>query len=906
MILKSKLAICIVMGILIPTSFAGATEIREAAFPKSSEISQEGSKAVESLGDCVNQSGRLDVLMLIDSSGSLRTTDPNDLRADIFATSVAKLYSLSRDTQIRLLIATWAEDYKVLQNWTNLNDFNSAQVETYINEIRNGIAEADDGKATDWSYALSKARDELNEQKTSNPNACQTIFWFTDGGIEVPVRDEQQKYVGDAIDVSIDLLQELNRNAIGEICGSDSVSSRDYMDPIIPNLKSSSVSLFGILLKVNPSQNVLDLMSYFPALVEGSGTVKSSVVGGEESVALNCIKPTGAQAAGGISIEATSADALNGAIDSILCALRDCVNANPLNIDESVGFFEIEVSSSDKDFSLLAPNGVVIRNGEPIEEWAKNLSIVQIPTGYFIRVISDQNSIGLWQMENTNGQPLLQPNDWSARIYSGIEIQIEKSILAAGEDQVVKGRITQNGENIDLSAFEPNWQLLGSSNSSTESIDVTNGEFSWSISTSGIEDYIDLNFELNQLVSATSHPDAEPSKYKYPDVRLTASLTVFGDTFPRIDKLNPELSLIGDKSEPYFLNTIPPLSGGSGEVCLYPAINYPQSLKIKYETGCYKPGEAIEITFTGPPSDGSSVYRPIIPVGFKNELGEIVELEIEPEVSWIPPINLAQFGILIAILIALGIAGPLILLILLNAKASKLHLKNLSRAQIPVLVSRSSDFITINRIDDNENLKPTNGFEFKDYESLPNTLDRSRSYTSSLETLKGIIPKNPFGAITASASVMANNSIVSNIPIGPKSIYGNFCSASVNPNGLLLLIVDNGTLRVLQSEKRDFQHLTKGYLVSYSNLFGDDPNMVIEQINENLHMGNSWMSEMLEIKLPKPATSNDSVDPKSDESTDSSGWGEQAQAIDQSWGSDSNVTTESWGDDLENDSDGWR
>lgn len=903
MISKSKLVLLFVACLLIPATFAGATEIKKMTPPKSSELSNEGFQAIEGLGDCVNRNGRLDVLMLIDSSRSLRQTDPNDLRADIFATSVAKLYSLSRDTQIRLHIATWADDYEVLQDWTNLNDFTTTEVENYITYIRNGIANAKNGQATDWKFALSNAKDELSKQKNSNPNTCQSIFWFTDGGIEVPLRDADDKYIGDA---NLEERRELNRNAIGEICGSDSITSQIYENPLIPTLKSSGVSILGILLKVNPNQNDLDLMKFFPVLVEGAGNVETSVIGGKDSTFLDCTKPSGSQVAGGVSIEATSADALNGAIDSILCSLRDCVNANPLNIDKSVGFFEIEVSSSDKDFNLLAPSGVVIRNGEPIEEWAKNLSMVQIPSGFFIRVIPDDKSIGLWKMENINGEPLLQPTDWSARVYSGIEIKVDKSILAADDGQVVKGRITQNDNVIDLSAFDSGWQLIGSLDSVTEEISVVGGEFAWNISTRGIKDSVVLNLELNQLISNTSHPNSDPTKYQYPNVKSTVVLTVFGDSYPRIDKLNPEISLIGDKSQTYVLNSIPPKSGGVGEVCLYPETNSAQSLRVEYEARCYEPGESIKINFTGPVSNGSSVYRPIIPVAFKNDLGEIVELEIEPKVLWIPPINLAEFGLWIAILVVLGFAGPLILLILLNARASRLHLKNLSRAQIPVLISRSSDFITINRINENESLANTNGFEFKDYESLPTGLDRARSFTSSLETLKGINPKNPFGAISASASVMANNSIVSNIAIGPKSSDGHLCSASINPNGLVLLILENKTLQELQSEERNFDILTKGHLISYSNLFSDDPNLVIEQINENLQINNSWLNDILKINLPKSLVDVTSSHEINEIHVESSGWGDDISAADQSWGSDSDGTAESWGSESENEPDSWR
>ena len=905
MSVRVKVFVFIVAFLFTFSAMATASVTRPSVLPVSTQLSQKGINAVENLGSCVNKNGRLDVLMLIDASGSLKNTDPQDLRADIFATSVAKLYSLSREAQVRIQVATWASDYAVLEDWTTLNDLEPNDIGFFINELRDGIANAKDGKATDWLDAVQNASKELATQRNLNPKNCQTIFWFTDGAIETPIRDSDGLYFDDA---SVEERRELNRNALGEMCGNDSLTTQSYQNALIPELKSSGVTILGILLKVNPNKNDFELMSYFPVLVEGSGIVESEVLGGDGAVTLNCIEPTGVSAAGGVSIEATSADALNGALDSILCSLRDCINANPLIVDSSVGYFEIEVSTEADDFNLIAPSGEkIIASSVPITEWASNLSILPIPSGYFIRITADERSVGLWKMQKNDGTDLLQPKEWSARIYSGLDIQIDKSILSSDAQQRVKGRITQNKKITDLSAYKSGWQLTGSANSKSETIEIINGEFFWDISTEQNIDSVDLNFELSGLESASAE------NYRYPNVKASISLTVFGDSYPTLSPLNPEISLFGDQSEKYTFSTTKPKSGGSGEICLENLKNTSSGLTVTYEKGCFEPGEDIEITFTGLATGGSSIYKPIIPVAFKNDVGEIVELEIEPNILWSPPLNVKNFIFLILLLTLLGTAGPLLLLIALNARASRLHLKNLSRAKIPVLVSRSADIISINRLDlDLDTLSVDNDFTYNDYERLGSNLDRARSFSTELETLEGVFPKNPFGNITAKATVSSEYSIVSNIPIGPTNSQGTVAPATINPNRLLLLIVDKSSLRQLQAQDEKFIGKTTGFLISYVNLFMGDPNEIVDQVNQDLQVGNDWQGNLLAIKMSEiqnldlaTGTEANSNSPTKSESAEET-WGEQATSDSEVWGAESDGGADDWGAGSDGGADEWR
>jgi hypothetical protein len=394
-------------------------------------------------------------------------------------------------------------------------------------------------------------------------------------------------------------------------------------------------------------------------------------------------------------------------------------------------------------------------------------------------------------------------------------------------------------------------------------------------------------------------------------------MTIFGDTFPTLKPLNPEISLFGNKTESVLLASNSPKSGSDGEICLGQLSNSDPALSINYEARCYKPTENIEISFTGPRSNGKDLYLSSIPVSFKNSVGETVELEIEPKVFWAPPLNVGKFGLWVLILTLLGIAGPLALLVLLNAQSSKLHLKNLSRAQIPVLINKSSDFISVQRLEeDGEQISKVQGFQYEDYQSLPTSLDRERNYQSIFEQLKGLYPLNPFGNITAAASVARGTSIVSNIPVGPRDKNGTLTSATVNPNKLILLSMDNVSLSQILKPDPNFKGLIKGTLISYSNLFMGEPNSIIEQTNQDLQIGNSWMSGLLQIELPK--VENIHL-PETETKIEDSAWGSTSSSdtntldkpnSDTTWGQTSSdwgsSDSDDWGSDPGKDSGAWR
>lgn len=159
------------------------------------------SPAAQNLSECVQTNHNLAVLMLIDESGSLRTTDPLNQRVDGVRAAVTGLADLSetpvrgRKPQVSVLFAGF---YGLVHpdpnegagsEWHEVDgstvDALDAEAEKY--------ADLNVGKATDYATALSAAHQLLVERAAEltsdgGPPPCKVLIWFTDGRYSIPTR----------------------------------------------------------------------------------------------------------------------------------------------------------------------------------------------------------------------------------------------------------------------------------------------------------------------------------------------------------------------------------------------------------------------------------------------------------------------------------------------------------------------------------------------------------------------------------------------------------------------------------------------------------------------------------------------------------------------------------------------
>jgi hypothetical protein len=159
---------------------SGATGLSSPA--SAVEISPVGERAFEDVTRCLTsgKEKQLDVFYLVDQSGSLARTDPNNDRVEILQNSVAELGNfVNQGVEVSVAAAGFANGVVSLQEWTPITSPASAL--TMGEELGRQILNASGNyvDATDWEAGLRLAKKFFDERG----DACAMLIWFTDGGI---------------------------------------------------------------------------------------------------------------------------------------------------------------------------------------------------------------------------------------------------------------------------------------------------------------------------------------------------------------------------------------------------------------------------------------------------------------------------------------------------------------------------------------------------------------------------------------------------------------------------------------------------------------------------------------------------------------------------------------------------
>ena len=159
------------------------------------------SPAARSLARCVQENGKLSVVMLIDESGSLASTDPYDQRIDGIRAALIGLANLAETpvgdgkAQVSVLMAGFfgqvrpdPEEGVPGDAWRSVS---RTSIDGLLREAGR-YAELNRGRATDYATALTAARqmlaDRSAEETAAGGAACKALIWFTDGRYALPRR----------------------------------------------------------------------------------------------------------------------------------------------------------------------------------------------------------------------------------------------------------------------------------------------------------------------------------------------------------------------------------------------------------------------------------------------------------------------------------------------------------------------------------------------------------------------------------------------------------------------------------------------------------------------------------------------------------------------------------------------
>ena len=244
------------------------TQVREVQ--SSSETVRD--RAITDLRSCVSRTGTLDVYFLVDNSLSLYAaddggTDPDKLRADILANTVAQLGQLSdgpNPVEVSYSLGYFSISHATTIPWTELTAENSAeQAARVANDVRSAETGPVRPSGTHWDVGLEAAQAEL-QQRGASSAGCQTLIWFTDGGIS---------YGAGNNDETFQALADLCGRPVINNAGKEISPSPAAGTGVLHQMRQSGVSVFGVLFSKTQNERERAQRDYLAPLIEGVGPV---------------------------------------------------------------------------------------------------------------------------------------------------------------------------------------------------------------------------------------------------------------------------------------------------------------------------------------------------------------------------------------------------------------------------------------------------------------------------------------------------------------------------------------------------------------------------------------------------------------------------------------------------------
>jgi hypothetical protein len=527
------------LGAALAVSLVSFGQITTALLPSSAnsvaELSNVGEKAFQDLTTCLTsgKSRKVDVLYLIDTSGSLDWTDPEKVRREILSTSMSQLGSFAEQgIEVSAASALFSSSVEIVQDWQSIAS--QADADQAALALSDRISNQKPIGNTNWEGAISYAEREF----ASLGDSCKVLIWFTDGGIN---RD-------DSTSGRVSDLARLCHSGISE-GRLDNIAGDQY--GVMSNLKASGVTVFGVLFNneentyshrlaqgdsPQEAQNYLDSerywMSYMRPLVEGFGSVESDVkfsdvpAGGE----LQCNELSeGNTAPAGFSNGAylNAVDPIGLAFQFLKIQAQISGGSQSAIVD---GEFEIkagtvlfQVLTTSDDWTITGPegsefsinNGGASSPGVGISSSASATTIeVEIEEG-------DESLLGLWTIDTDSGS--------SAELYvfTGLTLFLDRdkdSKIIADRANTLSGKIVREqrfeDRSIDLSQFEQSEITLSV---------LENGKF---VDVATVKPELDGQFKIENFTPAFTGGDS---------IELLLTLDLGGDFQPIASKFNLSL-----------------------------------------------------------------------------------------------------------------------------------------------------------------------------------------------------------------------------------------------------------------------------------------------------------------------------------------------------------------------------
>ena len=775
----------LVICLLIAAVAAGVLVAAPASRAEESSLSPTATAAFNDLSACMQEpQSQLNVLYVLDASSSLEDdTDPQRLRGKILAQAIRQLGSLSAERDVYFAVSSFDLGYQVRKPWSQLTPQNAEQSAAWPEQQ---YAWWGAGGGTDWLAALTGGLETMQESPKAQ-DACKLMVWVTDGGINVN---------GNKADYATNIA------AMEQICGTDPLTGAmsDLKSvPIADSIRSSGIHLVAVALRSEDylgtlsGEELADEESKFSYLVpvsEGSGDVSTAGLTGAGGT--NITYPCGTNPlpdgwAAGAFVPGGSPIALAFQLAGVVDRIR---GGQPLPDVMLPGTFEVEpginrvtIQLVGSQWSVSGPDGTVVASSAKPSD---NPSVQASSQGQLVNIQIDEPvlKVGSWRIDVTDPQAPAR-----VFVYALIDGVADISQLRLGEQGSIKisivSEITQapvTRSDYAPAKLEVTASPIGGEpqpltcTEDTSALIFTCAITPTAVGTTRIKARLDLNSKsgtrLNQF-TGTFDEQVSPQA-SYPQVLPDQiALSVLDG---RHRQATGQITIKGPEK-------------GDGQVCLPPTGDIAISQDVVDRRSTYVfggpswgqcidvgQGETATVAFdvgNDVPASGSVVGG--FTVDLKSDQSDaVVTQQVTFEFASIrqgtPP------AWLLVTLLLLGLAIPVLLLYLQARSSSKLAMRGLQMAMIPVTLTFEGGHVTMQRE------SPSGGqlITLQDWNWVSSSGSKRSFSCPGGVTLRSITPRNPLGPIKARAQASGGNRVAS---ARGTSHRGAWAPIDLNPAG---------------------------------------------------------------------------------------------------------------------------
>jgi hypothetical protein len=357
---------------------------------------------VDHLQTCLKEeNSSLDVLVLMDSSRSLRkedpsidekgyknnagASDPEQVRGPLLKSSLKLLFELASESnhEFRVNLKNFGDNSRDLvnlkKNWVDWKVIDKSNANSAIDDFVQS-ALYDDSKGTEWGAGLTSARDAFNQRLNSatdiEQKSCPVMIWITDGAPS-----------------------DRRGNSGQDICQSNFQYSLDWF-------RSNNILVLGGLLNPQGDKQARE----FGPIVDGSRC---------DSIPENWTQ--------GTVIEATDVNALAWQFVALVAGIKNLVDLSASNgkfyVDKGTSHIEVFIKGTGQSWKILDASGKEICSSTKTDSQCNVKSDADIGITTIVISPSDPKSVqGSWTV--------VTPGDaGSIQVYGGISVDVNASRL---------------------------------------------------------------------------------------------------------------------------------------------------------------------------------------------------------------------------------------------------------------------------------------------------------------------------------------------------------------------------------------------------------------------------------------------------------------------------------------------